>query len=304
MDPEKDSPSPEPFSSPGRWERRRRWKIPEHPLFHLLLALLTFVSMTYAGSFFSPGGGPLQGGRFWDGIAFSLPAMTILGVHELAHYAMCRRYGLAATLPYFLPSPLAFGTFGALIRIKDPIRTKRELLDVGAAGPLAGFLAALPFLLYGVSHPRPTTQALSAGTTLFGYPILVRFAQDLTGVGRYTSAAVHEHPTFMAAWFGMLVTAMNLLPIGQLDGAHVTRALLGRRQPVAAVAAIVLAMVATLFGPPVWAIFCGLVVLLMGAGHPPTPDDDEPLDFGRTMIALLCIAVFLLCFAPAPIRVI
>ena len=258
--------------------------------------------MTVAGGIFTPSGGALGRGSFWDGAAFSVPAMVILGVHELAHYFACRRYGLAATLPYFLPSPLAFGTFGALIRIKDPIQSKRVLLDVGAAGPLAGFVALIPFLAYGVTHARPATAGLTPGTALFGYPILVQFVQDLTGTGRYTSASIHEHPTFMAAWFGMLVTAMNLLPIGQLDGSHVMRALLGKRQPIAALAAVVLGMVSVLFGPPLWAIFCGLVALLMGIAHPPTPDDDAPLDFGRTLVALLCVAVFLLCFAPAPIR--
>lgn len=305
MESEKDSPPPPPFDSPPRWEKHRRWRIPEHPLFHLALLLATFATTTiFGGAVFSTGGGPLRGGRFSDGFPFSIPAMTILGVHELAHYAVCRRYGLAATLPYFLPSPLSFGTFGALIRIKEPIPNKRVLLDVGAAGPLAGFVTALPFLFYGVSHARPVTQPMSPGTTLFGYPLIVQFAQDLTGTSRYTSATVHEHAMFMAAWFGMLVTAMNLLPIGQLDGAHVARAALAKRQPLAAFAAIGLALLTAFSGPPIWAIFCGLVALIMGIEHPPMPDDDEPLDFGRTLVALLCVAVFLLCFTPVPIRVI
>ncbi len=260
------------------------------------------------GAAFTPLGGWLGRGRFSDGFPFSIPVMIILGVHEAGHYLMCRRYGLAATLPIFLPSPillpgfLSFGTFGALIRIREPIPSKKVLLDVGAAGPLAGFVATLPFLLYGVAHPRPSTTPLTEGTILFDYPLLARWAQAWMHVGPYTSAAVHEHPTFMAAWFGLLVTAMNLFPVGQLDGSHVMRALIGRRQPLAAGAAAALAVAGAFTGPPIWLVFTALAVLVMGFAHPPMPDDDEPLDFGRKLVALACVAVFLLCFSLAPIR--
>lgn len=237
------------------------------------------------------------------GLSFSIPVMLILGTHEMGHFLMCRKYGLPATYPYFLPSPLGFGTFGALIRIKAPIRDKRILLDVGAAGPLAGFVVTLPFLLYGVARPRPSTTALEPGTILFDYPLLVRWAQGWTHVEPYTSASVHEHPTFMAAWFGLLVTAMNLLPLGQLDGSHVLRALLGRRQPWAAGAVVALAIAATFAGSPLWLVFSVLVVALTGFSHPPVENDDEPLDFGRALVALLCVAVFLLCVSLTPIRV-
>lgn len=260
------------------------------------------------GAAFTGKGGWLGQGRFSDGFSFSIPVMVILGVHEAGHYLMCRRYRLAATLPIFLPSPvlfpgfLSFGTFGALIRIKDPIPNKRILLDVGAAGPLAGFVATIPFLLYGVAHPQRSTTPLTPNTVLFDYPLLVRWAQGWMGMTPYTSASVHEHPTFMAAWFGLLVTAMNLFPIGQLDGSHVMRALLGRRQPLAAGAAVALAIAGALAGPPIWLVFAAFSVLVMGLMHPPMPDDDVPLDFGRSLVALACVAVFLLCFSLTPIR--
>ena len=277
----------------------------EHPLFHLGLLLATFVTTTLAGgAAFTSCGGPLLGGRFSDGLPFSVPLLLILGIHELGHYAMCRRYRLAATLPYFLPSPFLnlIGTFGALIRIKEPIRAKRELLDVGAAGPLAGFVASLPFLLYGVAHPRPSPDQLTPGTILFHYPLIVRWAQHWAHVVPYTSATVHEHPTFMAAWFGLLVTSLNLLPIGQLDGGHVLRAVAGRRQPLVSGTAAALCIVAGIVGSPVWAFFAVVALAIMGLSHPPVEDDDQPLDFGRTLIALLCVAVFLLCFSLTPIR--
>jgi membrane-associated protease RseP (regulator of RpoE activity) len=300
-------PTPsEPFDSPPRWEKRPRWRVPEHPLFHLALLAATFVTTTiFGGAVFSTGGGPLRGGRFSDGFSFSIPLLLILGLHELGHYALCRRHGIAATLPYFLPAPIPnlIGTFGALIRIKEPIRDKRALIEIGAAGPLAGFFTALPFLLYGVTRSEPVTQTVAPGTVLFDYPILVRFLQDLTGTGRYTSAMIREHPTFMAAWFGLLVTALNLLPIGQLDGGHVIRAALGRRQPIASYAVLLVAALSASRGP-IWAFFSLFTALFLGVRHPPVENDDEPLPFGHQLLALFCLAVFLLCFTLVPIRMI
>ena len=301
MDAEPGAPPP-PSRFP-RWSPRR-FRFAEHPLFHLALLAATFVTTTISGGLFTETGGALGKGRFADGLVFSIPLLLILGTHELGHYFMCRRYGLAATLPYFIPSPFLnlIGTFGALIRIKEPIRDKKALIDVGAAGPLAGFLVSLPFLFYGVTRARPVTGPSPEGTVLFDYPVAVRLAQRLTGAGNYTSVTVHEHPVFMAAWFGLLVTALNLLPVGQLDGGHVLRAAVGRRQPV--VSLVVLALAAlTAYRGMTWAVFALVTALLVGIRHPPVENDDEPLDYGRTMLALLCLGVFLLCFSIAPIKV-
>jgi membrane-associated protease RseP (regulator of RpoE activity) len=302
--PHDEVPGSERFTAPASWERRRKWKIPEHPLFHLLLLVVTLATTTvYGGLAFTAGGGPLRGGRITDGLEFSVPLLAILGVHELAHYVFCRRHGVAATLPYFLPAPTLIGTFGALIRIKEPIRDNRALIEIGAAGPIAGFLTAIPFLFYGVARARPVEQMVVPGSVLFEYPLLVRFAQDLTGVGRYTSAVVHEHPAFMAAWFGLLITALNLLPIGQLDGGHVARAALRKRQPILSYAVLLLAALSA-SKSPVWAFFALIVALFLGVRHPPVENEDEPLSFGHTMLALFCLGVFLLCFTMVPIRMI
>lgn len=304
MDPDGAPPPSEPFTGPPRWDRRR-WKWSEHPLFHLGLFAITFVTTTIAGGAFTPNGGMLGSGKFQDGLRFSVPVLLILGIHEMGHYAMCRRHGVPATKPYFIPSPFlvgpfwSFGTFGAVIRIKAAIHDKRKLIEIGAAGPLAGFLAALPFLLYGVTRARPVQTVGPPGSTLFGYPILVRFAQDLTGTARYTSASVHEDPTFMAAWFGMLVTTFNLLPIGQLDGGHVARAALGRRQPILSYAVVLVALLSATRSPA-WAIFAVFAAVFVGVAHPPLETDDDPLPFAHKMLALACLAVFLLCFMPTP----
>jgi len=284
-----------PFDSPPP---RRRWT--EHPLFHLALLVATFFTTTYfGGRVFRQ----TAGGGFWDGLPFSVPLLLILGVHELGHYVTCRRYGLAATLPYFLPAPIPtlIGTFGALIRIKEPIRSRRALLDVGAAGPLAGFATALPFLLYGVSRAAPNTEVDAPGTILFHYPFAVRLAQAVAGTGAYTSAQVHEHPTFMAAWFGLLVTALNLLPIGQLDGGHVLRAAVGKRQPAISIAVLAAAFL-TAFRGPTWAFFAAFAALFVGIRHPPVENEREPLGPRRTLLAVLCLVVFALCFTPVPFQ--
>lgn len=306
-----DTPPPPPAAATPNPPPRRRWlpwrfAYAEHPLFHFALLALTFCTTTFAGGLFFSDAAEFSA-RLEAGLLFSIPAMLILGVHEMGHYWMCRRYGLAATLPYFLPAPTLFGTLGAVIRIKEPIRTKTVLLDVGAAGPLAGFAAALPFLFYGVMHATPIRTAPEAGAQVFGYPLAVRFAQDWTGMARYTSATVHEHPTFMAAWLGLLVTALNLLPIGQLDGGHVLRAVLGKKQPAVSIAVLGCALAAALRGGYTWAIFAAIVGGLLGVAHPPVEDDDEPIGTGRLTIALVCLAVFLLAatlvpLGPAPER--
>ena len=300
MSEETDEKKGTPPEVPRRRWTRWRFRYAEHPAFHFALLLLTFATTTLAGALFFSGSKSLSAGLL-RGLRFSIPALLILGVHETGHYLMCRRYGLAATLPYFIPAPTMFGTLGAVIRIKEPIRRKAMLLDVGAAGPLAGFVMTLPFLFYGVAHATPVSTPPTADTQVFGYPLAVRIAQDWSGILRYTSATVHEDPTFMAAWLGLLVTALNLLPIGQLDGGHVLRSVLGRRQPPVSLAVLLLALAAALRGGYSWAIFAAIVAGLFGIAHPPVEDDDEPVGTGRLTIALVCLAVFLLCFTMVPL---
>jgi len=301
-----DQPVDPRFLSPDQatpHPRRRRFRIPEHPLFHLALLAATFVTTTLAGALvFNDSRGPL---KFTDGLTFSIPLLLILGSHEMGHYLMCRHYGIAATLPYFIPSPFLnlIGTFGALIRIKEPIRDKKALLDIGAAGPLAGFVVAIPFLIYGVSRATPITPTNTPNTILFNYPAVVRIAQTWTGSGHYTSTMVHENSTFMAAWFGFLVTALNLMPIGQLDGGHVLRAVVGRRQPLISGGVVLLALATAFWGGATWAAFAAIVAVFLGIRHPPVENDDEPLGSARMLVALACLVVFALCFSLAPIQI-
>lgn len=236
------------------------------------------------------------------GLLFSLTALTILLAHELGHYLACRRYGLPATLPYFLPVPFNFGTLGAFIRIKAPIRTKTELFDVGIAGPIAGFVVLLPFLAYGVAQSHYAR--ISGGGDIFklGEPLLLRlFAHAFHGP---PPAGTHLdlHPVAVGAWLGLFATALNLLPIGQLDGGHILYATVGRLQRRLALPLLaVLGAMGFLWQG--WWVWCFLV-LAIGPFHPPVYDESEPLDGKRKALALLALAMFALCVSPVPIDIV
>jgi membrane-associated protease RseP (regulator of RpoE activity) len=238
------------------------------------------------------------------GLGFSFAAMSILFAHEMGHYIACRRYGLACTLPYFLPVPLNFGTFGAFIKIKAPIRTKRELFDVGVAGPIAGFVVLIPFLLYGVAHsqlvplphaaPQPSGEVLAPGRCL-----AILLATRLFHGPLHDGMYLNLHPMALGAWLGLLATSINLLPLGQLDGGHILYAATGRLQRRLAIPLwLGLALLGWLWqGWILWA----LIVLVLRLYHPPVWDEREPLDGKRRLIALLALLIFLLSFMPVPL---
>lgn len=241
------------------------------------------------------------------GLTFSLTALLILLSHELGHYIVCRRYGLATTLPYFLPVPMGFGTFGAFIRIYAPIRSKRELFDVGVAGPIAGFIALIPFLLYGVAHSHPVSLPdlpKQGGMVLFApgrslaIELVARFFHGPLGPGTYLDL----HPMALGAWLGLFATALNLLPLGQLDGGHILYSAVGRWQRWLAIPLWITLAVLGLYWPGWW-LWCFIVVLL-GLFHPPVRDERTPLDAKRCLLALLALLIFALSFMPTPLDVI
>ena len=238
------------------------------------------------------------------GLTFSLTALCILLAHELGHYIACRRYGLASTLPYFLPVPMGFGTFGAFIRIYAPIRSKRELFDVGVAGPIAGFVALIPFLVYGVAHSHPVRLGdlpRMGGMVLFApgrslvVDLVARFFHGPLGPDTYLDL----HPMALGAWLGLFATALNLLPLGQLDGGHILYSAVGRWQRRLAVPLwMILALLG--FEWPGWWLWC-MIVFLIGLFHPPVRDERTPLDPKRRALALLALVIFALSFMPVPL---
>lgn len=236
------------------------------------------------------------------GLSFAIPALFILLCHELGHYIACRFYGIPCTLPFFLPVPINFGTFGAFIRIKTPIQSKRQLFDVGVAGPIAGFVALIPFLLYGIAQSRPVPGSTGTGAMellLPGRCLAIQLATRLFHGPLAEGVILNLHPAAFAAWLGLFATSLNLLPLGQLDGGHILYAATGRLQRRLALP-FWLALALLGFYWPGWLLWC-VVVLVIGLRHPPVHDESLPLDRKRQALAWVALAIFVLSFMPVPI---
>ena len=291
--------------------RRPQWVITtRQAIVHLSFFLVTSASIYLCGVLASDTSGTSLGQLISDpkirasGLTYTLTLVAILLAHELGHYVACRYYGIRASLPYFLPAPPIIGTFGAFIRIKDPIQSKRALFDIGIAGPLAGFAIALPTVLVGLMISQPAPPApVGAGVMVFHDPLLLILLEKAFGFPRM----VHWNPIYFAAWVGLLATSLNLLPVGQLDGGHVTYAILGKRGHRRAAGGIfllmcVLAIVAyRQYQWAGWFVYVLLLGLLLGLKHPPVVDEDEPIGSARIVIGLVGLIVFALTFMPFPI---
>jgi membrane-associated protease RseP (regulator of RpoE activity) len=245
-----------------------------------------------------------------EGATFSASLLAILFSHEMGHYLACRYYKVDATLPYFIPAPPIFlaGTFGAFIKIRSPIPTRRSLFDIGLAGPLAGFVVALPVAVAGILTVGPPVQtAASEGQLIFfNDPLLFRLISKLAGVPLDPNSPIN--PLYMAAWIGLLVTSLNLMPVGQLDGGHGTFAVFGGRahriiSRIAFITVVVLAILGFwLHNSPSGFLYAVLLGIMMKVPHPP-PGVMEPLGTKRTVIAIVTLIVFALCFWPFPISI-
>lgn len=234
-----------------------------------------------------------------DGLAFSLTLMTILLSHELGHYFACRYYGIDASLPYFLPAPTPIGTLGAFIRIRSPIYTRRALFDVGIAGPLAGFVVLVPLLVLGVASSKVIPGIAERGDLVFGVPAIVRALEWVLFPG-VPSSDIYLHPVARGAWVGILATALNLIPIGQLDGGHVLYSFAGRRHKLLSQLFVVVLVILGIFYSRTWLIWAAL--LFFFALRHPTIFDDTPLDRNRVLLGIAALAIFLLTFTLVPIR--
>jgi membrane-associated protease RseP (regulator of RpoE activity) len=244
-------------------------------------------------------------GLLKSGVTFSIALLTILTAHEMGHYLACRYYGVRATLPFFIPAPPLFlaGTFGAFIKMKSPIPSRRALFDIGLAGPLAGFVALIPVALAGVLSLQPARTLLTANTIVFNDPMLFQIVAKLTGANLIGAS---PNPFYMAAWIGLLVTSLNLMPVGQLDGGHGTFAVFGQRAHkiigrVAFVAVAVMSLLGFFWhGSPSGFLYTVLLAVMLRVRHP-APERLEPLGRGRITVAIVTLIVFALSFVPFPI---
>ena len=295
---------------PRKRERRSKYVV----LFVFTLATATLAGGPYYLSFLGDFGNRsvriTLPQYFMNGLWYAVPALLILGAHEFGHYFACRYYGIRASLPYFLPiyfpvSVPQFGTFGAVIRIREPIRFKRQLFDIGIAGPLAGFAVIVPVLLVGFSLSRVAPLPSDFVGFDMGTPLIFRAVEWLLFGDVPAGYEVNIHPMGWAAWFGLLATALNLAPVGQLDGGHIAYAVLGRKS-ILVTGGVVLSLVAlSVFTRGAYAVWTVLIVVMLGIfgpHHPQVIDEELPLDRTRLWLAALALIILIISFTPIPIR--
>ncbi len=299
------------------------------PAINLALFLATIATTLWAGFELSPlaAYAPTLANVVRGGLPFAASLVLILGTHEMGHYLVARHHRVVATLPYFIPVPFGAGTLGAVIRMRSAIPSRRATLDIAAAGPLAGLAVALPLLLWGLAHselrevvtapvgsalvsPYALVRALLEGRPLVSAAASAQFFGDslLTAGARLAvfgtlppGTDVFLHPVAFAAWLGLLVTTLNLVPVGQLDGGHVLYALLGRRGALLGSRLVSAALlVAGAFVSWNWLVWWALTRFVIGLRHPPSLVE-EPLDPGRRAVAIVSLVLFVLTFVPVPV---
>lgn len=295
---------------PRRRTKRRYW-------LHLLLLVVTLVTTTAVGARMSASfennlpafsaddlaaiADLFRNPQSWvKGLPFSLTLLAILLAHEFGHFVACWFYRIDASLPYFLPAPTLIGTLGAFIRIRSPIYTRRALFDVGVAGPLAGFVVVLPALAVGLAYSKVTPGIAEQGELIFGAPLLQHLLAGLIFPDVETKD-IYLHPIARAAWVGTLATALNLLPIGQLDGGHILYSFVGRFHRRLSRVFVLALIPLGLFVSRHWLIWAALL-LLLGTRHP-SIQDLSPLGTGRWKLGILALVVFVLCFTVTPVRI-
>jgi membrane-associated protease RseP (regulator of RpoE activity) len=286
------------------------------PMLHLGLFLATVVTTLLSGTLLL-GGVPL--GDLWRdpsrivvGLPFAASLLAILGVHEFGHYTLGRRHGMPVSLPFFIPvppiPPFLLGTLGAVIRLRGSARDRRALFDMAVAGPLAGLVVAVPIYVLGLRLSSvvqlPVAPAESAGYVRFGDAVLPKLIERLTLGALPPDADILLHPIGVAAWFGFFVTALNLIPAGQLDGGHIVYALFGARHAlISKLAVAALVLIGLVFGSLNWLVWAALIVGVMGFRHGPTMDDITPLGGGRRALGLLALVLLFLLLPPVPLSV-
>jgi membrane-associated protease RseP (regulator of RpoE activity) len=283
----------QPFANENTEDKARRL-----PILHIVLFILTLLCTLVAGAL-QQGVNPIENPwLIWRGIPFSFTLLMILGAHEFGHYFMSRKHNIDVTLPYFIPAPSFIGTFGAFIKMKSPIMDRRILLDVGAAGPLAGMCVTVPVLMIGLYLSEIRYEAVDSGVSL-GSSLFFTFMNWIVHGPLPDNANIILHPIAFSGWIGLLVTCLNLLPVGQLDGGHVAYAVIGTKQRVVSKVILVILVVLGATGWIGWIVWAG-ILFIMGTNHPPVVYDWIPLDKNRKIIGWITLSVFVVTFTPAP----
>lgn len=266
---------------------------------HALLFVATIITTLFFGAL-------MEGHLAWPdvtllryGIPFSLTLMLILTTHEFGHYLAAKKHKVDATLPYFIPAPTLIGTFGAFIKMKSPIVNKRALLDIGAAGPIAGFIVTIPALIIGLNLSDVVELSSVEGSFQLGDSIIMWMATNFMYPDLGPGQDIMLHPVAFAGWIGLLVTALNLLPIGQLDGGHIAYAMFGDKHIWIARIAFA-GLIPLSFLSTNWIIWAALILFLIRIKHPPIMNPDDKLPPAQQAMGWAALAIFVGCFIPQP----
>lgn len=271
-------------------------------LIHLLLFIITFISTLFAGAMQAGVNVIENPGMVYKGLPFALTLMAILLAHELSHYFASKRHRIKATLPYFIPAPTLIGTFGAFIKMKSPVSTRKALFDIGVSGPIAGFVISLIVSIIGLSYSKIVSlQEVKGGITL-GDSLLFSILSNMVLDYRPGVQDILLHPVAFAGWIGFFVTSINLLPVGQLDGGHIAYALFGEKHEHFSRLFVLLLLILGLFLWEGWAIWA-ILLLILGLRHPPILYSEIPLDVKRRLIGLLSFVILIMTFIPVPFKI-
>jgi membrane-associated protease RseP (regulator of RpoE activity) len=273
------------------------------PYLHLILFLLTFLSTLAVGALNEGVNILNEPAKIYRGLPFSVTLLVILLAHEFSHYLASRKHGVQATLPYFIPAPTLFGTLGAFIKMKSPINTRNALMDIGASGPIAGFTVALAATIIGLFLSKVVPVNKVEGMIVLGDSMLFKGLTRLIVGSIPDKYDVILHPVAFAGWIGFFVTALNLIPVGQLDGGHIMYALIGERHTNLSKLLIGVMMGLGLFVWEGWLVWAALLIIL-GFKHPPIIYSGIPLDQKRRRIGWFAVVIFILTFIPVPIKMV
>lgn len=278
-------------------KRKHNWPL------HIGLFAATFVTTSFAGAMFEGADIFKTPWKIYLGFPFSLTLMLILLSHEMGHYIASRVHKVDATLPYFIPAPpipFIIGTFGAFIKMRGALKNKAALMDIGAAGPLVGFVLSIIAIAIGLPGSKVVEGIqVQEGALRMGEPLAFKFIEWLTFSGLSPDAEIVLHPIAFAGWLGLFVTSLNLLPIGQLDGGHISYALFGKKSFWVGLAMIPLLLLSAYFLWPGWGLWA-ILATVFGLKHPPPIDPYAGIGPRRKLIGWISLAVFILSFTPVP----
>ena len=242
--------------------------------------------------------------KIYKGLPFSVTLLIILLSHEFSHYIASKKHRVVATLPYFIPAPTLFGTLGAFIKMKSPITTKNALMDIGASGPIAGFILSVVAVVIGLSFSKIVPVGnVGEGEVVFGSSLLFSWLSTIVLGVIPENSGIDMNPVAFAGWIGFLVTSLNLIPVGQLDGGHIAYALFGERQAKISKILIGVMILLGLFVYEGWIVWALLLIFVLGLKHPPIIYSEIELSPNRKMLGWIMLVIFILTFIPVPVMI-